>query len=111
MADRSHKFTKLVTKTIKWSKPPQSPTQAVGVDWSGITAVASSTVVISTTAVASGAMVSLTLRAMAPNSADLLMGMWVVRSINPGAAFSIGTVYSYALISSYQAHWTLGSKV
>ena len=111
MADRSHKFTKLVTKTIKWSKSPQWATPTVGAEWAGVTAVASSTVVIATTAVASGCMVQFNLRNLAANSGDINMPSWTVKSINPSTAFVIGTVCSYALTSSYQAHWTLGTKV
>jgi hypothetical protein len=111
MANRTFKFDKLVAKTAQFARAMRYATPVSGAEWAGVTGVASSTVPITTTAVASGAMVTLTLRTLAANSGDVSMPAWVVRSINPGTGFVIGTVCSYALTSSYQAHWTLAAKV
>ena len=115
-ADRSHKFSRLLTKSIQWSQSPRYATPTAGAEWCGITNVMSTTVVISTTAVASGAFVGMTFQAMDARSIDLGINSgglpsWIVRSVNPSNAFVIGTVYSYALTSSYRVHWTLATKV
>lgn len=113
MADRSHKFTTLVTRTIKLLGRPQWATQpgSTNAIWGDVTDVMSSTVVISTTAVGSPFyMPSFTLENMAPNSGDAGMPCWSVLSVNAGVSFVFGTVASYSLTSSYRMHWALALK-
>lgn len=114
MADRSHKFTALTAGTVRVAKAIQysSSGNATKGAFSGVTAVASSTVTIATPAVASGATIAgWLLQPMAPNSGDVSMPQWVVKSFNPSVGFVAGTVCSYALTSSYRLHWTLAARV
>lgn len=112
-ANYTHKFARLFTRTfevgreILYSTSGHSTTGA----FNGITGAASSTVVVPTVAVTSGALMTLVVRPMAVNSGDAGMPQWVVRSLNPGVGFTAGTVCSYALTSSYQLHWTVAQRV
>lgn len=114
MADRSHKFTALTAGTVRVAKAIQysSSGNATKGAFSGISNAASSTIVIATPAVASGATIAgWMLQPMAPNSGDANMPAWVVKSFNPGVGFVAGTVCSYGLTSSYKLHWTLAARV
>ena len=109
MADRSHKFTTLFTKTLKLGSRPTFTTgnTAAGAPWNGVTNIMSTTVVISTTMVTSGwFFTSFVLEQL--GTPDPIMPQWGVSSVNPGAAFVVKPVGSYAtLTGSYKLHWAL----
>ena len=111
MADRSHKFTTLFTKTLRFGYRPTFETagNSAGNAWAGVTNIMSTTTVISTTAVTSGwFFTSFALEAVSPTGVDANLGALCVSSVNAGAAFVVKPANSYAtLTGSYRLHWAL----
>ena len=77
-------------------------------EWFGRTAVASTTVTVSTALAAADSLITLTGQRLGPGTgAETVPPVWQVGSISPGGHFIITTAASVALANSYTVMWEI----